>query len=238
MPWSRPCSFRDGSVTGAGADAPCWGIAHAVLPSSPQANNEPPPPPVAFCACPSVIPDSPPRYSGYSGLVLPRARASMHARPSSQAGVATGTGRQQRSSIYPSLSYAHYSHSLVSCTPPLPAWSFLFFRSVPLPASLRCQIYLSTVPQSTAALTMAAAARLLLLRVLALLAAAQAVVGKSAVLSLRELDGRRGASTETRGSRYADAKLVEMLGTARTVLVLSQLCVTETLHAFGIQSMK
>ena len=83
---------------------------------------------------------------------------------------------------------------------------------------------------------MAAAARLLLLRVLALLAAAQAVVGKSAVLSLRELDGRRGAATETRSrsSRYADAKLAEMLGTARTVLVLSQLCVTETLHAFGI----
>ncbi|XP_066325716.1 aspartyl protease family protein At5g10770-like [Miscanthus floridulus] len=61
---------------------------------------------------------------------------------------------------------------------------------------------------------MAAAARLLLLRVLALLAAAQAVVGKSAVLSLRELDGRRGAATETRSrsSRYADAKPAEMLG--------------------------
>ena len=215
MPWSRPCSFRDGSVTGAGADAPCWGIAHAVLPSSPQANNEPPPPRSPFVrARLPVIADSPPRYSGYSGLVLPRAHASMHARPSSQAGVATGTGRQQRSSIYPSLSYAHYSHSLVSCTPPLPAWSFLFFQSVPLPASLRCQIYLSTVPQFTAALTMAAAARLLL-RVLALLAAAQAVVGKSAVLSLRELDGRRGAATETRSrsSRYADAKLAQMLGT-------------------------
>jgi hypothetical protein len=59
---------------------------------------------------------------------------------------------------------------------------------------------------------MAAAARLLL-RVLALLAAAQAVVGKSAVLSLRELDGRRGAATETRSRRYADAKLAQMLGT-------------------------
>lgn len=46
-----------------------WGIAHAVLPSSPQANNEPPPPPVAFCACPSVIADSPPRYSGYITVV-------------------------------------------------------------------------------------------------------------------------------------------------------------------------
>jgi hypothetical protein len=56
---------------------------------------------------------------------------------------------------------------------------------------------------------MAAAARLLL-RVLALLAAAQAVVGKSAVLSLRELDGRRGAATDR---RYADAKLAQMLGT-------------------------
>ncbi|CAD6265714.1 unnamed protein product [Miscanthus lutarioriparius] len=77
---------------------------------------------------------------------------------------------------------------------------------------------------------MAAAARLLL-RVLALLAAAQAVVGKSAVLSLRELDGRRGAATETRGSRYADAKLAQMLGehkkagaarTATTVLELKR----------------
>jgi hypothetical protein len=58
---------------------------------------------------------------------------------------------------------------------------------------------------------MAAAARLLL-GVLALLAAVQAVYGKSAVLSLRELDGRRGAATETWSRRYGDAKLAEMLG--------------------------
>lgn len=66
-------------------------------------------------------------------------------------------------------------------------------------------------------MAVAAAARLLLLRlvVLALLAAAQQVVGKSAVLSLRELDGRRrsAATTDTRSSRYyVDAKLAETLG--------------------------
>jgi len=167
-----------------------WGIAHAVLPSSPQANNEPPPPPVAFCACPSVIADSPPRYSGYITVV---SCSCEHACSSKQG---------QRLITFPCLLHTPASCLVVSLLPIRATASH----------SLRCQIYLSTVPQFTAALTMAAAARLLL-RVLALLAAAQAVVGKSAVLSLRELDGRRGAATETRSRRYADAKLAQMLGT-------------------------
>ncbi|CAL5002955.1 unnamed protein product [Urochloa decumbens] len=73
---------------------------------------------------------------------------------------------------------------------------------------------------------MAAAHRLLLgglslalLAVAAIAAAAgggagpAAVVGKTAVVSLRELEGGRGAARQTRSARrYADAKLAEMLG--------------------------
>lgn len=129
-----------------------------------------------------------------------------------------------RPSIYPCLSHAHHSHSLVSCTSPA---SFLVVSPLLIRASqlaLWLLVARSTYPpyhsRPQRALTMAVAAARLLLRVvvLALLAAAQQVVGKSAVLSLRELDGRRrsAATTDTRSSRYyVDAKLAETLGTVQ-----------------------
>ncbi|PWZ04053.1 Aspartyl protease family protein [Zea mays] len=129
-----------------------------------------------------------------------------------------------RPSIYPCLSHAHHSHSLVSCTSPA---SFLVVSPLLIRASQLALLWLLVArstyppyhsrPQRALTMAVAAAARLLLLRlvVLALLAAAQQVVGKSAVLSLRELDGRRrsAATTDTRSSRYyVDAMLAETLG--------------------------
>jgi hypothetical protein len=154
-----------------------------------------------------------------------------------------------RPSIYPCLSHAHHSHSLVSCTSPA---SFLVVSPLLIRASQLALLWLLVArstyppyhsrPQRALTMAVAAAARLLLLRlvVLALLAAAQQVVGKSAVLSLRELDGRRrsAATTDTRSSRYyVDAKLAETLGTVQFMTYVragaigflsSDPCVTET----------
>ena len=112
--------------------------------------------------------------------------------------------------LYISIPDPSHIHILLSLAyPSFPLGRFLR----PHLAGWACQIYSvssirSNPRRAPAATTMVAAHGRVLLRVVALLLLAAAAAGNSAVVSLRELDGRRDAAREARNSRYA----ADMLG--------------------------
>jgi len=105
--------------------------------------------------------------------------------------------------LYISIPDPSHIHILLSLArPSFPLGRFLR----PHLAGWACQIYsvssIRSNPRRAPAATMAAAHGRVLLRVVALLLLAAAAAGNSAVVSLRELDGR-DAAREARNSRYA-----------------------------------